>query len=215
MKILSLKKPWFQNEMDRLANFLEKKFTLHADIFCDEEVPDYVQQECGVESGGIIAIGLILSGTHVGENDTERLSNLESASWWENGLDESPQTHWVVLNTRGSKAAGTPTEEEGYGLNVNERTGDTQEIVFEALGFADNRDFWSMVNKRRNWGFVTVSKGTGDQRLGIYYPNASIYSDVVIDQAVNSRIRISGSASISTDMTPGLPFHAPSSVFTP
>src|SRR5690606_34493169 len=128
--------------VSRLANWLEKTFCHHIDVFCEEEVPEYVQQDCGVENGGIVAIGLILSSTYVGEdgNDTEKRTNLESSTWWEDAINASPQGAWVVLQTRGSKAAGTPVEEEGFGLNSVERTGDDQEIVFEALGFLDRSE---------------------------------------------------------------------------
>lgn len=201
--------------MDWLARLLERKFTLHADVFCEDDLPAYVLQDCGVELGGIVAVGLIMSGTHVGENDTERRSNLESAAWWEAGEEASPQTHWIVLDTRGSKAAGTPTEEEGFGLVPTERTGDDQEVVFEVQGYADNRDFWAGVNKRRSWDFVTVSKGVGNSRIGAYYQDASIYADLLIEQSIKTRLRWAVSAKLSTDLTPALPFTAPASVFTP
>lgn len=186
-----------------------------ADIFCEEDTPDYVQQDCGVELGGVVALGFIKPGTSVGENDTERQTNLESATWWTDGEDASPQSHWTVLNTRGSKAAGTPVEEEGYGLNSVERTGDDQEIVFEALGVVDNRDFWASVNKRTGWGFVTISRGSGSELIGLYYDDVSVYADITIEQSIKSRMRFSGSAKLSTDMTPALPFTPPNSVFNP
>lgn len=206
---------WFQTEIDRLAQFLERKFALHIDVFCEDEMPDYVQQDCGVEAGGIIALGFILKGTHVGENDTERLSNLEDSEWWNAGLEGSPQTHWVIHNTRGSKAAGTPVEEEGFGLDSVERNGDDQEISGEALGIVDNRDFWAGANKRKGWGVVTISKGVGNERIGLYHPDASVYADIIIDQSIKSRLRWGFNIKLSTDLTPALPFHAPSSVFTP
>lgn len=186
-----------------------------ADIFCSTDVPDYVQQDCGRELGGVVAIGLIDPDKHVGVNDTERVTNLEDATWWTDGEAASPQTNWVVLNTRGSKATGTPVEEEGYGLNSVERTGDDQEIVFEALGVKDNRDFWAGVNKRSGWGFVTISKGSGSELIGLYFNDVSVYADILIEQSIKSRMRISGSAKLSTDMTPGLPFTPPNSVFNP
>jgi hypothetical protein len=198
-----------------LAGFLERKFALHIDVFCADDVPPHVQQGCGVELGGIVAVGIILSGTHVGENDTEKRANLEDADWWTNGENESPQTHWVILPTRGSKAAGTPVEGEGFGLQSVERIGDDQEINFEALGITDNRDFWAGVNKRQSWGFVSISKGISNTRIGRYYEDTSIYSDELIEQSIKSRLRWAVNVKLSTDLTPALPFTAPSSVFTP
>ena len=211
---LPMTQPIFQKQIDWLAKFLEKKFTLHADTFCADEMPDYVQKQCGRELGGIVALGFILRGTHVGENDTEKRSNLEDAGWWQSGLDASPQTHFVVQRTRGSKAAGTPVEEEGFGLDSVERTGDDQEIVFEALGVADNRDFWAGANKRQ-WDIVTISKGEGTNRIGLFYEDCSVYADIIVDQSTKSILRWSGSVKLSTDLTPAMPFDAPASIFTP
>ena len=185
-----------------------------ADVFCIDELPDYVQLSCGVELGGIIAVGLILNSVDVGDTDIEKVSNLEGELFWYLGENSTPQTNWIILNTRGSKPVGTPIENDGYGLNSIERTGDDQEIIFDAIGIVDNRDFWAGVNKRKSWKLVTVSKGSGGNFIGLYFENVSIYADVTIDQSIKSRMRISVSAKFSTDMTPGLPFTAPRSIFT-
>jgi len=201
--------------LKKLLWWMQMKFTLSVDIFCEEELPDYVQQECGVELGGIVAMGFIKPGTWVGENDTERRNNLESSTWWNDGLGASPQTHWVVQNTRGSKPIGTPIEEDGYGMNAVERTGDDQEITFEALGVVDNRDFWGSMNRRPGWGFVAIIKNNSTERVGFYFQDASVYADINIPQSVKERANISGSVKLASDMSLGLPFTAPSSVFTP
>ena len=189
-------------------------FNRKADIFCDSDVPDWVQKECGVELGGIIAVGLIAPGTVVDEDNLA--ANLESASWWNTGFSASPQTHWAILNTRGSLPAGTPTEEEAFGLVPTERTGDDRELTFEALGLMQNRDFVAAINKRRNWGLVYVTAGFSSDNDGyeaFYVKNVSIYMSDLIEQSIKTRKRWSGSAKWSTDMTPGLPFYAPASVF--
>ncbi len=187
-----------------------------ADIFCSEDQPDYVQFECGSELGGVIAIGLIKPGTEVGDDDAEKLVNLEDETWWAANIGASPQISWVIKDTIGSLPAGTPTEEEGFGLIPTERTGDDRELTFEALGIMDNRDFVAATNKRRGWGFVYVTAGkdsTGGYEA-FYVSNVSVYMSDMIEQSIKTRKRWSGSAKWSTDMTPGLPFIAPASIFT-
>ena len=188
-----------------------------ADIFCDEEQPDYVQSECGSELGGIIAIGLIKYGTTIGENDTEKIANLSDETWWSDRMGDSPATAWVIKDTRGNKPAGTPTEEEGFGLNVVERTGDDKELPFEALGVMNNRDFVAATNRRRGWGLVYVTAGRDTTTGGyeaFYAPNTSVYMDDLIEQSIKTRKRWAGNAKWSSDMTPSLPFIAPASIFT-
>lgn len=188
-----------------------------ADLFCDEDQPDYVQLECGSELGGIIAIGLIAPGEVVGENDTEKVINLEEETFWSGGIGSSPQTMWVIKDTRGNLPAGTPTEEEGFGLIPTERTGDDRELTFEALGIMNNRDFVAATNKKRGWGLVYVTAGKDTSTGGyeaFFVENVSVYMSDLIEQSIKTRKRWAGSAKWSTDMTPGLPFIAPASIFT-
>ena len=185
-----------------------------ADTFCLISVPDYIQQGCGSEKGGIVALGFIAPSVEIDEDDLS--ATLENAAWWTGDINTSPSTRHVVLNTRGTKAAGTTVEEDGYGLNLVERTGDDKELTFEALGVIDNRDFWAAMNKRRGWGFVYVTSGQNDDGdyNAFYAPNVSVYADEAIDQPINSRIRWSGSAKWTTDLTPSKPFAFPADVIT-
>lgn len=184
-----------------------------ADLFCESSIPDYQQQECGVELGGVIAIGIIDPSEEI---DTDNVTGtLEDESWWNNRINASPSTAWVVKNTRGSKAAGTPVEEEGFGLVSMERTGDDKELTGESLWVVLNRDFWAKVNRTRNLGFVyvTATKDENGNYVAFYAPNTSIYGDTVIEQSIKSRMRTSFNAKWSTALTPDLPFSAPASVF--
>lgn len=188
-----------------------------ADIFCDEDQPDWVQLECGTELGGVVAVGFIKPSVDLGATDAAIITNLEDETWWADRIADSPQTAWVIKDTRGSKPAGTPTEEEGFGLVPTERTGDDQELIFEAQGIMQNRDFVAALNKRRGWGIVYVTAGKDSDTGGyeaFYAPNASVYVDMLIEQSIKTRKRWSGSAKWSTDMTPSLPFIAPASIFT-
>lgn len=184
------------------------------DIFCLEDAPDYVQAECGIESGGIIAVGLIRPGTDIGDTDEEIRTFLANETNWTNGIDASPQEMWVILDTRGSKAAATFTEEEGFGLVPTEVTGADETFTFESLNVYDNRDFVAAVNKRRKWNvvFVTAAK-RDDGYVGHYQENVNLRGSLLVDQSTRSRQRWSWEARASTDTTPALPVVVPASIF--
>lgn len=185
-----------------------------ADIFCVTSQPEHVQQECGSELGGIVAMAFLLPSVDV---DIESLETyLEDPDWWNARLDDdSPQSAFIVLNTRGSKAAGTPTEEEGFGLVPTERTGSDHELQFEVPGVMENRDFWAAINQRRNWKmcYLTAGKDQDGNYEAFYVTNVSVFADDVIEQSIKSRKRYSGSAKWSTAMKPAVPFLAPASIF--
>lgn len=208
--------PQQEDLISRLTGKLREAYKLFADQFCVEDQPDWQQVECGSELGGIIAVGFIKPGVDVGADDDAKVTNLEDETFWSTGIGASPQEMWVIKDTRGSKAAGTPTEEEGFGLVPTERTGDDQEALFEALGIMQNRDFVAALNKRRGWGFVyvTAGKDSSGGYEAFYAENASLYMDSLIEQSIKTRKRWSSSAKWSTDMTPSLPFIAPASIFT-
>jgi hypothetical protein len=184
-----------------------------ADLFCESSIPDYQQRDCGAEFGGIIALGFIDQDETI---DIENVSNtLESEGWWNQRVEASPSTAWVVKNTRGSKAAGSPTEEEGFGLVSMERTGADEEITAEALWVLDNRTFWAKVNRTRNLRVVAITAGKdeGNDYNAFYLENASVFASEIIDQSIKSRIRYSINIKWSSGLTPMLPFSAPASVF--
>lgn len=186
------------------------------DIFCDQSQPDYQQMECGSELAGIIALGFIKPAYDVGATDTLKLVNLQSASFWTTGFSASPQYTWKVLDTRGELGPGSPVEEDGFGLNATDVTGDDREIAFDALGVMNNRDFWAIANKKRNWQmvYVTAGKNSAGNYEAFYVDNVSLYVSDVVPRSIKSRKMWTGSAKWSTAMTPGLPFFAPATVFT-
>lgn len=187
-----------------------------ADFFCDIEQEDYVQLECGSELGGVIALGFIAPSAELGANEAAIIANLEDEDFWVDTLiGGSPQLGFVLKGTRGSLPAGTPTEEDGYGLVPTQRTGDDRELSFEVQGVMENRNFIAALNKKTDWGMVYVTAGKdGAGYEAFYVSNVSVYASDLIEQSIKTRKRWSGSAKWSTDMTPGLPFIAPASVFT-
>lgn len=191
---------------------LERLFRV--DPFCDVDAPDYQQAECGIESGGIIAVGLIKPGTDIGDTDAEKAAYLLDEQNWLDGIAASPQTMWRILDTRGSKGAATFTEEEGFGLIPTEVTGADETWPFESLNVFDNRDFVAAVNKRRKWNavFVTAAK-RDDGYVAHYQENVNFRGSLLIDQSTRSRQRWSWEARASTDTTPALPIVVPASIF--
>ena len=123
-----------------------------ADIFCTTNMPDYIAQDCGIERAGVVGVGLV----DISEAPTQ--SNLEDAAYWTSELAASPQTHFVIQNTRGEYNGGTPVEEEGFGEESTQITGADHEMMFEVEGLADNRDFWEGAN-RRKWFMAVVTNG--------------------------------------------------------
>lgn len=188
--------------------FVEKR----ADLFCDTDTPDYVQQECGTELGGITFVAIFDSSIAIDENHPEL--TLELPAFWTGNIAASPSNRFVILNTRGSKPAGTPTEEEGYGFVPTQRTGDDKELSFEALGVMDNRNFWASVNQKQSVQLVYGTAGTDEDGNynAFYAKNVSVYADDTIEQSIKSRIRYAVLAKWSTAMIPSLPFHFPKSV---
>ena len=174
-----------------------------ASVFCDVNVPDFDQLNCGTELGGIVAIGLISA------DQEPTLANLREASFWTSKLAASPQKYWVITDTRGSYPGGTPTEEEGYGRTPILRTGADHEITIEVRGILANRGFMASVNQTATWNAVAVT----NDGIGHYVEDVSIYSKMVIDQSIKSTERWSMSWKWSDDLSNPEVFVAPSAIF--
>lgn len=201
----------------KIRDFVEKirgKSLWLIDVFCDSDLAEYQQAECGIENGGLIAVGLIDPSVDVGADDAAKVINLENEEWWSDGVGASPQTHWFIQNTRGSKAADTFTEEEGFGLNGTEITGADESWVFESLNVFDNRPFVAGVNKRRRWNAVFVTAASRDGGYVAWYrENVNFRGSLLVEQSTKTRQRWSWEARASHDTTPPLPFIAPPSIF--
>jgi hypothetical protein len=160
-------------------------------VFCSQSLPDFVQQECGIELGGIVAIAII-------DRDQEpSMGDLYTLSFWQTKIAASPQKYFPIQNTRGSYGGGTPTEEEGYGKVVTVRTGADHEINLEVQGVKDNRSFWAVVNQTSKWNLVLITNG----EQGFYIEDVSIYATPVIDQNIKSQIRMKVNIKWSDDMS--------------
>lgn len=191
---------------------LEKLF--RTDIFCEDDQPIYQQLECGSENAGVVAIGLLDPSVPVDENNVANY--LEDPDWWNSYLDSSPVKAFLLLNTRGEKGPGTPTEEEGFGLVSMERTGDDHELTAQIQGVMANRNFIAAANRRRNWNFVFLTGGrdTEGNFEAFYVENVSFYGSLNVPRSTKTRKVYDISIKYSTAMTPELPFFAPASIFT-
>jgi hypothetical protein len=184
------------------------------DIFCTDDQPEYQQLECGSENSGIVALALLDPSVEVDENN---LANyLESPDWWTDYQESSPVKAFLLLNTRGEKSPGSPTEEEGFGLVSMERTGDDHELTAQAAGVMANRNFFAAANKRRKWNLVYVTAGRDSEGNfeAFYVEDVSFYGSVNVARSTKSRKVWDISAKWSTNLTPELPFYAPASIFT-
>lgn len=114
-----------------------------ADIFCSTDIEDFVPLECGIERAGIRAIGLI----DLTEEPSD--ANLEDASFWTTKLATSPAKYWLIKPTRGEYNGGTPTEEDGFGMESTQVTGADHEATIEFEGLDANRDFVESINRRK------------------------------------------------------------------
>lgn len=185
-----------------------------ADIFCADDQPEYEQLECGSELAGVVAIALIDPDVDV---DIESLETyLEDPDWWNARFEDSPASAFLILETRGEKGPGTPTEEDGFGLIPTQRTGDDHELVFDATGVMRNRSFIAAANRRLKWDFVFVTAGRdGEGNFEAFYvENVSFYASLNVPRSTKTRKFYTGSVKWSTAMTPEVPFYAPKSIFT-
>lgn len=183
-----------------------------AEVCFDPELPDYVQELCGGQTGGMPFLGFVKSDVAI---DFDNLAaTVENASWWTGGVAGSPSSMFVALNTRGSKPKGTPTEQPGFGFNSVVRSGVDRTAEFEALGPVENEAFWSGVNRKTSMTFIygTTTKNADGDYIAYIAKNASINADVVIDEDIKSLLRIGGDAKWSTDGTLDKSFIFPASV---
>jgi hypothetical protein len=167
-------------------------------VFCQRDLPDFVQKECGTELGGIIAIALIDRDQNPSKID------LQTLSFWVTKTSASPQKYWVITDTRGSYPGGTPTEEEGYGKVSTIRTGADHEANIEVRGIDSNRDFWAIVNQTDKWNVVFITNG----EQGLYFEDVSVYAKIVVDQNIKTTVRWSVNFKWSDDMSNPLIFDA-------
>lgn len=174
-----------------------------ADIFCYEDVPDYIQFDCGLELGGIVGIGLING------DETPDTADLEDPAQWETWVGEDPQLYFPIQDTRGSYPGGTPVEEEGFGTVPTLRTGADHEATVEVRGVEDNRAFWAGVNRRSKWHALLVTKSG----LMLYLRDASVYAKVIIDQSIKSQIRWNVSIKWTDDLSNPEVLTAPDGIF--
>lgn len=148
-------------------------------VFCDQNLPDWVQKECGTELGGIIAFVLI------DKDQAPTVTDLTTLSFWNQKIVASPQRYFVVKDSRGSYPGGTPVEEEGYGKVPTIRTGADHEANLEVRGVLSNRTFAAVANQTDKWNIVFITNG----EVGIYIEDVSVYAKLIVDQGIKSTMR--------------------------
>jgi len=129
-----------------------------ADVFCSQDVEEYVQKDCGIDNAGIVAVAFIDPDHELWVDDIPVIANLEDESWWETLLAVTPKVLYIATKTRGEYNGGQPTEEEGFGKTITQVTGANHELPLEFEGLEENRDFVEGINRRR-WKIAFVTSG--------------------------------------------------------
>lgn len=145
-------------------------------IFCDEELPEYITRECGVDFAGVVGIGLI----HIDEDP--EVSDLSDPDFWNGVTSEDKPKYFVIRNTRGEYSPPEETTEEdlvGYLV-----TGASHSAVIEVPDIQGNRDFWDYVSLR-NWRLCIV---TGGGLLYYIRIPVSFYAKIVNKRSVKSEV---------------------------
>ncbi len=170
-----------------------------ATVFCDPSLPEFIQKECGVELGGIVAV------VYIDDDQPDySFTDLSTRSFWVSKIAATPNIWNVVKETRGTYPGGTPVEEEGYGKTPTLRTGADHEFTTEVRGVLLNRNFWAGVNQTAKWNLIFVTNGN----VGHYVKDVSVYAKYVIDQNIKSNERMMVSHKWSDDLSNPLVFDA-------
>jgi hypothetical protein len=170
-----------------------------ASIFCSQTAPDFVQFECGAELGGIVSVIFIDP-----DQPTYTKTDLQTRSFWTSKINATPNVWWVVKETRGTYAGGTPVEEDGYGKTPTLRTGADHEMTFEVRGVLNNAQFWSIISQNAKWNMIFITNGN----VGHYVQDVSSYAKYMIDQNIKSTERVMVSNKWSDDLSNPLLFDA-------
>jgi hypothetical protein len=169
---------------------------------CGGETPDYVLQECGTESAGIIAVAYL-------DNSLDPTkTNLEDASWWTTNQATSPNVVWVVKKTRGSFDGASAVTQTGFGRENVRTTGAEATLTFEHEGLEENRDFVQSINERSDLNFVFITSGL----KGFFVDGIDNYGTPIVDQDTK-QIAFWRHTVQWQDFDQPIIFDAPSSVF--
>lgn len=150
-----------------------------ADLFCGVDDSTSTQKECGIDLGGVVAVGLL-------DPDTPSPSeaNLEDTSFWTAKTATSPPTAFIIKETRGEYPGGSPVEGEGFGKTGSQMQGQEHELTFEVEGMDTNRQFWQD-KMRRKYKFAWVTSGDA-----LYYVDvpATVHATPVIGRDINEGV---------------------------
>lgn len=142
--------------------------------FCDVDVQDFVPV-CGFDFAGLVGIGFI----HYYENPTNE--QLESSSFWQAVLDDTPHRYFALKNIRGEYNGGEPIEEDDL---VGKRvTGANHVASFDSTGLLENWQFWDEIRKNM-WKIVLINAGGT-----MFYVNkpCSVYPKITNPKSVTAQ----------------------------
>lgn len=116
--------------------------------FCEVDIDDYNNRNCGIDFAGIVGLGLI------DQFETPTNEQLQDIQFWFANLDS--EKYFVIRNTRGEYNGSELIEEEDLiGTRV---VGANHNAVIDSTALLENCDFWNEVIKKQ-WKFVMITSG--------------------------------------------------------
>jgi hypothetical protein len=169
--------------------------------FCELDIADYTLRNCGIDTAGIVGIGII----DIHENPTQE--NLEDPDFWTAKALEDPLKYWVIRNTRGQYDEVEPIEEED--LQGSIVTGARHQAVIDVPDLQSNRDFWDSIQKH-NWKLVLITSGDL-----LYYVDkpVSFYPKIVNPKGIKQEAFFQVGMKWYDFSNPGI-YYTPSGIFT-
>lgn len=144
---------------------------------CRPYIPSYVEPECIVEGGSVVAVAFI--------DKSITFTDITDPAEW---VDESYASDIIVFQeVRGSYPKPAVTEVPGKGKLSTRPIGRNHEVTFRVSGIKGNDGFWNSMNKTTNYNFAFVVGG--DYNL-LMYVNTEISIDAApeVGEALDSEV---------------------------
>ena len=126
----------------------------------DGIIPDYMCDPCGAtEKGRVRGVAYI----HKSLKSTITKQNVESLSWWENGIESGMIK--IIPSTRGTFDGGAKVTVTGFGDEHELVTGKTFTVVFNDRNHTENEEFYEILeNNFKN--YILAFRTESELRIG-------------------------------------------------
>lgn len=171
-------------------------------LYCNDPVPDIVQDFCANEKSRVTAIALI-------RTDNTTLSGYTTAAEWNNGVSNGSII--IIKNVRGDKPKSTATKLPGFGLQKEFTSGRDFSLNYAHPDVIGNEDFYDALNFNNSY---KVAFHTAGGKIWIAGDGvANIDADFVVPEDLNNII-VWNSTLTWTNQTMPKAYTAPAGVFT-